>query len=128
MVNTDDMITLGGDGVKVDGEYGFAEKVSGSRRIPHRPYGLSPDAEDRMYYDAWKPQIQEPRQGQKWCPGILGRGCDWREREMFADDKTRGDGKDVICKDCRNFARRFRYYVQRVTAGGTVRIYKRRQE
>ena len=121
-----DCVTLGDGTLNVEGEFGFIEKVTGSRIIRRSPHALSPDAEDRMYQNR-STIIHEGRVGEKWCQGVLGKECGWRALENFADDPTRPDKKNRICKECKNALDRYRYAAEKEMLGAQVRIYRRRE-
>lgn len=117
-----DVVTLGDGMISVDGML-----VSGSRQFARDPrLHVVTDAEEaRLYREACKPHMQPPRPDEKWCSGVDKEGCGWRHRAMFARDPTRNDGKDVLCKDCRNKLARQRYARDREAQGHTVYPYKR---
>lgn len=122
MSNFDDRVTLGDGTLNVEGEYGFREKVKGSRIISRMPVGTSRSA-DRASYRRDMVEIRPaPAPNTKWC----SEGDHWLDKDEFSPDARYRDGLHPWCKGCRARHMRKLYATEKMATGGKVKVYRKR--
>lgn len=113
-----DVVTLGDGYIRVQGEGGMFELVTGSRQISRTPRGYSqPDQEDRLARQQSTVITLDPNT--RWCY-VCG---ETRPLDYFRSDCARPSGVYPMCKACENELQRRRYADAK---GGAVRPYRRK--
>lgn len=122
----DSRVTLCDGAIAVDGVMVSASRqFTRDPRLGHPTFAML----EAAYRRAWQPRMLRIPEGYKYCGSGLKHAAPFEDavlpRELFGNDRSRADGKDYLCRECRNALERRRY--AREHEGG-VRVYRRREQ